>query len=224
APLVPSTTLFRSRLVAGPPADPGRPPPRRQRGSLWRPAVLRDPGRDPRRPDRLRAVLCVRRVPRQPAEPVQGVGGRHELPWRVAWGGRRGLVVVAQAPAAPDGHGGLRRTTGAAGAGARAAGQLHRRRVVGAVHGKGLGRGVPGLGPGAVHGAAEGAAAPATRLRSARSVRPPSLAALPGGPGGAGHVLRTVVVLAQAAPALCRRRAVRAAVRLLPFPGGVRAG
>src|SRR5690606_18964919 len=59
--------------------------------------------------------------------------------------------------------------------------------------------------------------------RRAGRVRAPSLAAVPGLPRGPGDVLRAVVVLAPAAPALRGGRHVRPAVRLLPLPGRIRA-
>ena len=59
--------------------------------------------------------------------------------------------------------------------------------------------------------------------RRAGSIRAASLAAVPGVPGRPGDVLRAVVVLAQAASALCGVGNVRAALRRVPFPGGIRA-
>src|SRR5690606_20677977 len=76
---------------------------------------------------------------------------------------------------------------------------------------------------GAVPGPGAGHAAGAVRCRHARWVRAPSLAAVPGLPRGPGDVLRVVVVLQPAAPALRGGGHVRAAVRLLPLSGRIRA-
>src|SRR5690606_6277998 len=61
------------------------------------------------------------------------------------------------------------------------------------------------------------------RRRRAGRVRAASVAAVSGLPRGPGDVLRAVVVLQPAAPALRGGGHVRPAVRLLPLPGRVRA-
>src|SRR5690606_30427118 len=67
------------------------------------------------------------------------------------------------------------------------------------------------------------AVAGAVRQRRTGPLRAPSLAALPGAAGGAGHVLHCLVVLAQAPAPLRGDRPVPAAVRQLPVPGRIRA-
>ena len=110
-----------------------------------RPAVLRHARGDRRRTHLVHVVLRRHRLDLdRAADPVQGVGRRHELPRRPARRAGRGLVVVAQAEAALLRHHRLRGAAGAARAGPGPARQFHQRRVVGQAQRRVVGDDLPG--------------------------------------------------------------------------------
>src|SRR5690606_30855094 len=177
---------------------------------------------DPRRAPGLHPVLRPGHLPGGSAAGVHDLGRRDELPRRPARRLRRDLVVGAEAGPALLRRHRLRRPAGAPGSGLRTARQLHQRRAVGQVHRSRLGRDLPRR-RGAAGADAGGGAAGAIRQRRAAPLRAPSLAPVPGAARGPGAVRGRLVVFQPAAPALRGRRAVRAAVRRVPLPGGVRA-